>query len=193
MLYKDERPVYNWTWNDNVQEIIVPQYIWNPNSIWTIDYVPDFVGCNPYIVDFQSLGVLPTEAEPGKFSGNEIDRNGRLELKHYPFVDFERLKEEGTDYNPVKITIHGDGIQGKNGIPITTPIESCRNIQDALSGLWKAACLNVTNYEENALTELNPYDPKNQVPPTFEYAHGQIYISSSHLIMMPGKFWPNTW
>lgn len=196
-LYKNEEPLrygIHWSFSEEKngllsdQKIEIRPGVWDPNSIFSIDYYPSG---NPHLVDFiaaiEERNLKPSTTSEYFFG---TDKNCRVQLSRYPFVDRARLiedrdKQEIT-YNPVRVTLNPDDIEGKTkevlGIDGFSKsdfhikgkdkaIESeIRSTRDKTKTFLPARLLNVTEYFEAVNPPLRPYDTRESYP-TFEYAH----------------------
>ena len=160
-VYKDEEVLHtnHYSFDNNDARIIyIDNNVWSPSSIYTIDYFPLN---EAHVIDFSNVAT-PID-HTVRFMGT--DRNNTVVLPYHPYVDRGRI--EDLSYNPVQVTLKGV-IDGKRGA-ITEEIRSTR-MPHYKPGIAEARLLNITNYYEDDLPVLAPYNPKDDLP-TFQYAH----------------------
>lgn len=175
-LYRDEvclTYLNDYEISADKRSIIIKPWVWSPSSSFTIDYTPTG---NPYEINFDpAAGLVHPKSAPVEYF-NGTDRNCSITLRHYPYVDLHRLKDEAT-YNPVAASIKGAINVGPRTIS-----DNITSVRDRNTALPAVGCrlLNVTDYSSSEIPAMNLFDPKS-AKPTIEYLQdgNKIYFTET--------------
>lgn len=153
-----------WSLVNDGSEVVIHQsdyYKFNPEADYTIDYKPNMIETNPYIVNFVDNG-----AEPKRFIGNDLlegevfdgtNHNCAVKLSFTPYIDYN-VVNNAADYNPntssykpILVSMEQANIAIPNRLTTTTVLPYSGSVDTPHTK-------NMTDYVYKTTPVLNAYD-----------------------------------